>query len=197
MFQNVEVERRAFMADVVRLAGSIAAAEFLLIGISRAPAGAAFVAHGGPPGAANKESCTMTRASDTNELGKSECEELVRRYIDAEGNRDWMTIEAILDEDLRFRGGGKEIGKAPYLAVLKRLGLVWNGNHIKRIFVDGNEACALYDFLSDTPTGAVPCVEWIRFRGHKISEINFLFEREKWGVVEEEMMRRAQPGASQ
>ena len=127
----------------------------------------------------------------TAETGKSALEARVREYIEAEGNRDWATIEGLLEENLRFRLGDKEVGKPQYLAILKRLGLVWNGNRIKRIFVDGNEACALYDFLSDTPTGAVPCVEWIRFRGDKISEIDFLFEREKWGVVEDEIKRRA------
>jgi len=131
------------------------------------------------------------------ELGMSDLEALVRRYIEAEGNRDWATIDGLLDEDLKFRLGDKEVDKPQYLGILKRLGLVWNGNRIKRIFVDGNEAVALYDFLSDTPTGAVPCVEWIRFRRDKISEIDFLFEREKWPVVEEEMKRRAQATAPQ
>jgi len=132
----------------------------------------------------------------TTELNKSESEALTRRYIEAEGQRDWATIEGLLDEDLKFRLGDKEVGKSQYLGILKRLGLVWNGNRIKRIFVDGNEACALYDFLSDTPTGAVPCVEWVRFRDDKITEINFLFEREKWGPIDEEMKRRAQQGTS-
>lgn len=116
---------------------------------------------------------------------------LVRRYIEAEGQKDWETIDQLLANELKFRVGDKEIGKPQYLAVLKRLGLVWNGNRIKRIFIDGDEAVALYDFLSDTPTGPVPCVEWIRFGGDQISEIDFLFEREKWSVIEEEIKRRA------
>src|SRR5690349_10001980 len=124
------------------------------------------------------------------QISKSEMERLVGGYIEAEGQKDWATIEGLLDDNLKFRLGDKEVGKPQYLGVLKRLGPVWNGNRIKRIFVDGNEAVALYDFLSDTPTGAVPCVEWIRFRGDKISEIDFLFERESWGVVEEEIKRR-------
>lgn len=123
-------------------------------------------------------------------------QDLIRRYIEAEGQKDWTAIESLLDQNLRFRLGDKEIGKAEYLGVLKRLGIVWNGNQVKRIFVDGNEAVALYDFISDTPTGAVPCVEWIRLRGGKIIEIDFLFEREKWGAVEKEIMRRLFDGGT-
>ena len=131
----------------------------------------------------------MTETSTA--ISEIDRETLVRTYIEAEGNRDWATVEGLLDEDLKFRLGEKEVGKAAYLAILGRLGLVWSGNRIKRIFVDGDEACALYDFLPDMGAGAVPCVEWIRFRGDKIGEIDFLFERENWSAVEEEMKRRA------
>lgn len=196
-FPEAGMERRAFMANMAGLAGSVAAAELLIVGSAGSAAGAAIVAKNDRHGRTNEESYAMieTKTDEMIEPGKSGREALVRRYIEAEGKLDWAMIEALLGEDLRFRGGGKEIGKASYLGILKRLGLVWNGNRVKRIFVDGNEACALYDFLSDTPTGAVPCVEWIRFHGDKISEIDFLFEREKWGVVEAEMMRRARATA--
>lgn len=117
---------------------------------------------------------------------------LVQRYIEAEGQKDWEAVASLLSEDLKFRLGDKEAGKPQYLAVLKRLGLVWRSNRIKRIFVERNEAVALYDFISDTPSGAVPCVEWIRIQGERICEIDLLFEREHWGVVEEEMKRRAE-----
>lgn len=119
-------------------------------------------------------------------------EAVTRRYITAEGERDLATVANVLDDALRFRLGDRDVGKSEYLKILERLGLVWRGNRIKRIFIDGNEACVLYDFQSDTEAGAVACVEWLRFGDDRIVEIDFLFEREHWDVVDKEMRRRAE-----
>lgn len=122
--------------------------------------------------------------------------ELTRRYVNAQGAHDWRSVADSLDDDLVFRLGEIERGKEDYLKILQRLELIWLGNCVKRIFAEGSEACVLYDFLSDTPAGAVACVEWLRFRGGRIREIDFLLEREKWGIVEQEMAQRSKGQAA-
>src|SRR3954470_3157339 len=47
-FSHEGMERRAFMAEMVRLAGSLAAAELLIAGIAASPAAAAIVSENDP-----------------------------------------------------------------------------------------------------------------------------------------------------
>jgi hypothetical protein len=48
---------------------------------------------------------------------------------------------------------------------------------LKGVFVDGDEVCVIYDFVTDSPTGALPTVEWLRFEEGRISMINVYYDR--------------------
>ena len=79
---------------------------------------------------------------------------------------------------LTFVGPGNALtGAAPYLAVLRRLGPVWSRSDVKKVFVDGDEVCVIYDFVTDTPAGAVPIVEWLRVQDGQIASVTLFFDR--------------------
>jgi hypothetical protein len=58
------------------------------------------------------------------------------------------------------------------------------------VFVDGDDAIVFYDFVTDTPVGAVTSVELLRFEDGKVREIDLVFERDRWPEVLEELGRR-------
>ena len=43
-----------------------------------------------------------------------------------------------------------------FLGALKRLAAIHLHNDVKRIFVDGDDVCVIYDFVTDTPASICP-----------------------------------------
>src|SRR4030095_9104521 len=89
---------------------------------------------------------------------------LALEYLNAVGKHEYDTVEALVAPDLQFRGPSRTLTSAAELVVaLKRLAAIHVGNEVKRVFVDGDEVCVIYDFVTDTAEGAVPTIEWLRF----------------------------------
>jgi hypothetical protein len=64
-------------------------------------------------------------------------------------------------------------------------------NEVRRIFIDGEEACVIYDFVTDTPAGPVLSVEYIKFRNGRLASTLLVFERLHWPEVVAELKDRA------
>ena len=113
-------------------------------------------------------------------------------YIEACGRGDFDAVAPLLAPDVRFRGPAAVIeGAGPYLAVLRRLGTIWAGSKVRKAFADGADACVIYDFVSDTPAGAVPAVEWVRVEDGRIRSIELFYDRVAFQPAREELDRRA------
>ena len=113
-------------------------------------------------------------------------------YIDACGRKDFEAVSALLAENIAFRGPGNALTGAPqYLAVLRRLGAVWVRSDVKKVFSDGLDVCVIYDFVTDTPAGAVPIVEWLRVESGKIASVTLFFDRLAFKPASDELVRRA------
>ena len=69
-------------------------------------------------------------------------------------------------------------------------------NDVRKVFVDGNEACVIYDFVTDTPSGSLPTIEWLQFEEGRIRSINLYYDRVPWKVVMDELSRRASSPAA-
>jgi hypothetical protein len=113
-------------------------------------------------------------------------------YIEACGRKDYDTVSRLLSPSLTFVGPGNSLtGSAPYLAVLRRLGPVWSRSDVKKVFVDGDEVCVIYDFVTDTPAGAVPIVEWLRVQHGQIASVTLFFDRVAFKPAADELAHRA------
>ena len=113
-------------------------------------------------------------------------------YIDACGRKDLDAVAPLLAPGVRFLSPGNDVsGAAPYLAVLRRLGPVWLRSDVKQVFADGPEVCVIYDFVTDTPAGAVPLVEWLRVEEGRITSIRLFFDRLSFKPASDELARRA------
>jgi hypothetical protein len=78
-----------------------------------------------------------------------------------------------------------------FIGALKRLGAIHVRSDVKRVFVDGDEVCVIYDFVTDTTAGALPTIEWLRFEGDRIRSIDLYYDRLPWQAVMEVIAQRA------
>jgi len=117
---------------------------------------------------------------------------LALAYLDAVGKQQYERVEALLAPDLKFKGPAMTRTSAQeVLAALKRLGVIHLRNEVKRIFVDGDDVCVIYDFVTDTTAGALPTIEWLTFEGNRIRAINLYYDRQPWQTVMATIAERA------
>jgi hypothetical protein len=122
----------------------------------------------------------------------SENEALVRAYIEAVGQKQFEQVSNFLQPAVEFTLPGRTIqGVQAYISSLRKLGPILLRNDVKKIFVDGNDACVIYDFVTDTSVGAVPSVEWLTIEDGRIRSIRLIFHSKPWPAVLEELARRS------
>ena len=112
----------------------------------------------------------------------SDLKALAIQYIEAVGQKRLDTLPSFLHAEMDFSGNiAASHGADAWAAALRRLSPILVRNDIKRVFVDGNEVCVIYDFV--TTVCPVPSVEWLVFDGNKIKSIYLLFDRSRWPEV--------------
>jgi len=117
---------------------------------------------------------------------------LALEYLNAVGKQQYQKVEAMLAPDLQVRGPATtRTSAADFMGALKRLGAIHVRNDIKRVFADGDEVCLIYDFVTDTPVGALPAIEWLRFEGERIRSINLYYDQLPWQQVMAVIAERA------
>jgi hypothetical protein len=120
---------------------------------------------------------------------------LALAYLDAVGKQQYERVEALLAADLKFKGPAMTRTSArDFLAALKRLAVIHLRNDVKRVFVDGDDVCVIYDFVTDTAAGALPTIEWLGFEGSQIRAINLYYDRQPWQTVMATIAERAGGG---
>ncbi len=118
---------------------------------------------------------------------------IARRYIEAVGDHDLDTVGGLLADDLSSIFAGGTLGRDEWLGALKRLLPALVRNDIREVFADGDRACVVYDFVTDTVAGAVPCVELVTVEGDTITRIELIFDRVTFAPVNEALAARAAP----
>jgi ketosteroid isomerase-like protein len=123
---------------------------------------------------------------------------LALAYLNAVGKQQYDEVEALLAPEVQFRGPSvTRTSAADYLGALKRLGAIHVRNDVKRVFVDGDDVCVIYDFVTDTPAGALATIEWLRFDGGRIRSIDLYYDRLPWQTVMAVIAERAARPAAQ
>ena len=122
---------------------------------------------------------------------KRELDAIVRAYLSAVGNKDLGKVEELLAPDVTVVGPANKLsGARDVLAALRRIGAIHVRNDVKRVFVDGDEACVIYDFVTDT-VGTVPTIEWLSFEGGRIRSVNLYYDQLPWQTLRQELAKRA------
>lgn len=123
--------------------------------------------------------------------------ELVTSYIQAVGERRLEALPPLLEPDAQFTLGDNMVrGRDNFVGAFRRLLPIIDRNEIRHLFIDGDEACVVYDFVTSTPVGPVLSVEHIKLRNGRIASSTLVFERLHWPEVVAELKERevnAQP----
>jgi len=111
--------------------------------------------------------------------------DLVTSYIRAVGEGRLEALPPLVDRDIEFRFGDTLVrGTDAFVSSFERVTQVLLRNDIRKVFVDGDEACVVYDFVTDSSAGAVVSVEYIKVRGARIASSLLVFERLHWPEVQ-------------
>ena len=123
---------------------------------------------------------------------KKDPKSLAIEYLDAAGKKELDRVEELLAPDLKFTGPAMARSTSQeFISALKRLGAIHVRNEVKKVFADGNDVCVIYDFVTDTPAGALPTIEWLQFEEGRIRSINLYYDRVPWKSVMDEIAQRA------
>ena len=117
--------------------------------------------------------------------------DVARRYIDTVGQRDLTPLETLFHADLVAKVGDDTFDKAGWLQGLRRLLPALVRNDIRHVSSDGEQAVVVYDFVTDTTAGSVPCAELVTVRDAAIEGIELIFERLHWPEVLAALQQRA------
>lgn len=126
---------------------------------------------------------------------EQEIEELVRNYIAAVANQDREALTRLLSPEITLRGPIMElVGIQAVLESFQRISAIHVRSDIRRVFVDGNEACVIYDFVTDA-AGSVPTIEWLRLESGKIRRVDLYYDQLPWQTLRAQLAKHAQAAA--
>jgi hypothetical protein len=109
---------------------------------------------------------------------------LLTSYVQAVGDRRLEALPPLLEDDAAFTLGDNTVrGRDAFVNAFRRLLPIIERNEIRHLFVDGDRACVVYDFVTSTPVGAVLSVEYIALRNGRIASSTLVFERLHWPEV--------------
>src|SRR4029077_18940778 len=110
--------------------------------------------------------------------------ELLTSYIQAVGERRLEALPPLLEPDAQFTLGDNTLrGREAFVGACRRLLPIIDRNEIVHLFIDGDETCVVYDFVTSTPVGPVLSVEHIQLRNGRIASSTLVFERLHWQEV--------------
>jgi hypothetical protein len=84
----------------------------------------------------------------------------------------------------------RSVRRPKVIEAIRRLSSVHVRNDLKQVFVNGDEVCLVYDFVTDTSVGIVPTVEWLHLDDGRIKSISVIFDQMPWNTVMEELLWR-------
>ncbi|GAA5092343.1 hypothetical protein GCM10025760_20870 [Microbacterium yannicii] len=114
-----------------------------------------------------------------------------RAYISAVGAHDIDKIETLFAEDATASFAGQVLSRADWINGLRRLFPALLRNDILEVFTAATRACIVYDFVTDTPAGAVRCVELVTVNDGRITQVELIFDRVAFAPVNEALEQRA------
>ena len=103
--------------------------------------------------------------------------QVVQSFMGAMGKGDFTQARKYLLDNLSFRGPIDTFDKADaYLQRLETLHKMVERVDMKKMFVDGDDVCLLYDLVTNTPAGTSYVCEWMQVKGDKIAAIRVVFD---------------------
>jgi SnoaL-like protein len=110
--------------------------------------------------------------------------DVVMGYQRALGSSDWAAARRHLRDDMTFKGPLAAYDTPePYLEDLKKLHHIVKGVDMKKVFVDGNDVCLIYDMITNTPAGTAFISEWYHVEAGKIASLRVVFDARPFAAM--------------
>jgi SnoaL-like domain len=110
--------------------------------------------------------------------------DIVMAYQRALGSQDYKTARSYMSDVFSFKGPLASHDKPEgLLEDLKNLHSIVKGMEMKKIFVDGDDVCLLYNLITTTPPATSFTAEWYHVQGGKISSINVVFDARPYAAM--------------
>jgi hypothetical protein len=110
--------------------------------------------------------------------------EIVQSFKQALGKGDVAAARKLLHDRLSFRGPIDAFDSPePYLEALHKLHPIVERVDVKKLFVDGNDVCMLYDMVTRTPAGTAFIAEWFHVKGDQIASIRTVFDARPFAAM--------------
>jgi hypothetical protein len=102
--------------------------------------------------------------------------QVAEEFVSAWTHGQFEQARALLRDDVSFEGPFESFADADtYLASLRQLSAIVETAQAQRVFVDGDDACVIYDLKTTVvPTSRV--CEWFRVRDGRIASISVVFD---------------------
>ena len=94
-------------------------------------------------------------------------------YIQALDKRGYTAARRYLANNVRVKGPAGEAFRSPddFLAMMQK----FQGKYdVKKVFVDGNDVCLLYDFITESVTTFF--ASWYQVKDEKITSVQTVFD---------------------
>jgi hypothetical protein len=110
--------------------------------------------------------------------------EIVESYRVAVGSGDFATARTLMQDTMSFQGPLDTFHTADqYLEAQRSLAPIIQRIDVKKVFVDGDDVCVLYDMVTNTPAGTALIAEWYQVDGGKISALHAIFDARPFAAL--------------
>ena len=119
--------------------------------------------------------------------------ELLTEYVQAAEDKRFDRLEELVHPDAAMNGTVKtEVRVAQaFVQGFRNLGPIVQRNEIRELIMDGDRAFVLYDFVTDTPVGAVLTGELLTIEDDLIRTSTLICDWRRWPEVLAELQSRA------
>src|ERR1700747_52942 len=105
------------------------------------------------------------------------------KYFEHWSKKEYQASARYLDDNLSFKGPIDTFNNSKdYLQAITRLASIVVEVRRKKTFLDGKDACFVYDLVT-TVAGAVPCAEWIHSDNGKVKSIQVFFDARPFAAM--------------
>ncbi len=111
-------------------------------------------------------------------------------YIEATGQQRFDDVAALLGPDFEGWTGGRAFDRVAWLEALRAFGPILARNEVRTTIVDRDQVCIVYDLVTTTAVGVVPCAELLVVADGMITSTRLVFEFAHWPEVMAERDRR-------
>jgi hypothetical protein len=124
---------------------------------------------------------TFTRREESHMTSAGE---IVKSYQAALGAGDFAAARKLMRDDMTFEGPLDTFDTADaYLEAVKQLASIIQRIDLKKVFVDGEDVCVLYDMVTNSPAGTAFIAEWYQVMGGQISALRAVFDARPFAAL--------------